>query len=88
MRATYEDSGSGKLTARMLQEMANQLPPQAEIVSMRVEESQMDGWYWSIKAVMPQVPTAQSFPHHKPGMRGSVADQVGQNRGGQRADHG
>lgn len=90
MRAIYEDSGSGQLTGRHLQELAAQLPPEAQITSMRVEESQMDGFSWSIRAVMPEVPARppQSFPHHKPGMRGSVADQVGRGRGEQRADHG
>ena len=90
MRAIYEDSGTGKLTGRHLQELAAQLPPEAEILSLKVEESQKDGWFWSIKARVPEVPARppQSFPHHKPGMRGSVADQVGRGRGEQRADHG
>lgn len=82
MRAIYEDQGMGKLTGDKLQQLAAQIPANAEIVSLRVEESQTDGWYWSIKAMVPEVPPrAQSFPHHKPGVRGSVADQVGINRG-------
>lgn len=80
MRAIYEDNGSGKLTGRHLQELAGQLPPEAEILSMRVEESQTDGWSWSIKARVPEVPPAKLHTH-RPGMRGSVADQVGDSRG-------
>jgi hypothetical protein len=77
VRATYEDSGSGKLTGRHLQELANQLPPEAEILSMKVEESQRDGWFWSIKAVMPELPTR---PH-------TLKRDLGRMTG-QRADHG
>jgi hypothetical protein len=79
MRAIYEDNGSGKLTGRHLQELAAQLPLEAEIISLKVEESQTDGWYWSIKARVPEVPKPKIHTH-RPGMRGSVADQVGRDR--------
>lgn len=72
MRAIYEDNGSGKLTGAKLQQLASQLPPDAEVIQLKVEESQTDGWYWSIKARVPEVPTR---PHHQPGMRStSVQD--------------
>lgn len=83
MRAIYEDSGSGQLTGRHLQELAAQLPPEAQITSLRVEEHQVDGFSWSIRAVMPIVPKA---PIHTSLKRGSARDQVGGSRSVQDAD--
>jgi hypothetical protein len=72
MRAIYEDNGSGKLTGAKLQQLAAQLPPEAEILNFTVSESQTDGWYWSIKARVPEVPSRPPRPHHAPGMRGAA----------------
>jgi len=83
MRAIYEDSGSGQLTGRHLQELAAQLPAEAQITSLRVEEHQIDGFSWSIRAVMPTVPKPAIHTHLK---RGSAAEQVGRSRSVQDAD--
>jgi hypothetical protein len=66
MRAIYEDNGSGKLTGRQLQELANQLPPEAEILSIQYGESQKDGWFWSIRASVPKVPSQKVNFHYRP----------------------
>jgi hypothetical protein len=89
MRAIYEDNGSGKLTGAKLQELAAQLPPEAEVIGLKVEESQTDGWYWSIKARVPEVPRRPSYGHSV--KRGTDDPPVRVPSGrttGQRADRG
>ncbi|MEG2887223.1 MAG: hypothetical protein RR853_08870 [Aurantimicrobium sp.] len=85
MRAIYEDNGSGKLTGAKLQQLASQLPADAEILQLKVEESQKDGWYWSIKARVPEVPARPSYGGTK--IRDRAADELGLGRT-QRADRG
>lgn len=68
MKAVYQSNGSGKLTVAQLEEELAKVPPQAEIQSLTVANSQRDGWVWSIRAEMPDLPPRipQSFPHHIP----------------------
>lgn len=79
MKAIYKDNGSERLSVGALKALLAGIPDDAQIVHMKAENTQRDGWYWTFEAegaVAPR-PPKPSHLTYPPGVRGVVADDRG-----------
>lgn len=73
VNATYEHSGSKQPTVQELIDVLSVMPPTAKVMSLHVEESQKDGWWWRVQARQEALPPLKPLGHHPPGVR-SIKD--------------